>query len=126
MDPVSLAAALSQVDDVWSPLTVATVNDYDVRVVKTQGEFARHRHPETDELFLVLDGALTIRLDGGEVVLGPGEIFVVPRGAEHQPFSAEGASVLLLEPRATVNTGDAPGALTAQRRVLDGPGEAVS
>ncbi len=121
MEPVSLAAALSGVHVAWSPLTVATVNDYDVRVVRAHGEFARHSHPETDELFLVLEGELTIRLDDREVVLRPGEIFVVPRGATHQPFSADGASALLLEPSATVNTGDAPGQLTAERRVLAEP-----
>jgi mannose-6-phosphate isomerase-like protein (cupin superfamily) len=97
---------------------VATVNDYDVRVVRAHGEFTRHSHPETDEFFLVLSGRLTIRRDDGDVELGPGQVFVVPRATPHQPFSADGAEVLLLEPSATVNTGDTPGGLTAERRVV--------
>jgi mannose-6-phosphate isomerase-like protein (cupin superfamily) len=117
-DAVDLAAALTGVAQPWTPLTVATVNDYDVRVVRTQGDFPRHRHPETDEFFLVLSGRLTIRMDDGDVELGPGQLFVVPRGTAHQPMSPDGAEVLLLEPSATVNTGDNPGALTAERRTL--------
>ncbi|HEX8497651.1 MAG TPA: cupin domain-containing protein [Actinomycetales bacterium] len=118
MTPVDLAAALSTISRPWSPLTVATLNDYDLRVVRTHGEFTRHSHPDTDEVFLVLSGSLTIRLDDGEVTLGPGQLHVVPRGVPHQPFSADGAEVLLIEPSDTVNTGDAPGELTAERRVL--------
>jgi mannose-6-phosphate isomerase-like protein (cupin superfamily) len=102
----------------WSPRTVATVNDYDVRVVHTRGEFTRHSHPETDEFFLVLRGRLTIRMDDGDVELGPGQAFVVPRGVPHQPVSVDGAEVLLLEPSSTVNTGDTPSELTAERRVV--------
>lgn len=115
--PVDLAAVLSQIEKAWSPRTVATMNDYDLRVVKTHGEFTRHSHPETDEVFLVLTGSLTIRLDDGEVTLGPGQLYVVPRGTHHQPVSSEGAEVLLVEPSATVNTGDTPSALTAERRL---------
>ncbi len=116
--PVDLAAVLSTIDQPWSPLTVATLNDYDVRVVRTQGEFTRHSHPETDEVFLVLSGSLTVRLDDGEVTLGPGQLYVVPRGVHHQPVSVDGADVLLVEPSATVNTGDTPGGLTAARRLV--------
>lgn len=115
--PVDLAAALAAVDRPWTPLTVAALNDYDVRVVRTHGEFTRHTHPETDELFLVLRGSLTIRLDDGEVTLGPGQLHVVPRGVAHQPVSTQGAEVLLVEPSTTVNTGDSPGRLTAARRL---------
>lgn len=115
-EPVDLTAAAAGVHRPWSPLTVAVVNDYDVRVVHTRGEFTRHRHPDTDEFFLVLEGALTIRLDDGEVHLRPGQAYVVPRGVPHQPVSPDGARVLLFEPSATVNTGDNPGDLTAERR----------
>ena len=96
---------------------MATLNDYDLRVVKTQGEFTRHSHPDTDEVFLVLAGSLTIRLDDGEVTLGPGQLYVVPRGVHHQPLSSDGAEVLLIEPSDTVNTGDTPSDLTAERRL---------
>lgn len=115
---VDLARVLSGVDEPWAPRTVAVVNDYDVRVVKTTGGFTRHSHPKTDELFLVLRGSLTIRMDAGEVELGPGQLYVVPRGMQYQPVSPEGAEVLLFEPSATVNTGDTPSELTADRRVV--------
>ena len=117
-DAVDLAGVLATFDEPWSPRTVAVVNDYDVRVVRTLGEFTAHSHPETDELFLVLQGRLTIRLEGGDVELGPGQLYVVPRGTPHQPVSPDGAEVLLVEPSATVNTGDSPGELTAERRVV--------
>jgi mannose-6-phosphate isomerase-like protein (cupin superfamily)/predicted SnoaL-like aldol condensation-catalyzing enzyme len=122
---IDLAQVLSTFQEPWSPRTVATLNDYDVRVVKTQGEFTRHSHPDTDELFLVLQGSLTLRLDSGDVHLGPGQVFVVPRGVRHQPVSVDGAEVVLIEPSATVNTGDTPSHLTAERRVV-ADGEAHS
>ena len=116
--PVDLAAVLSTIDQPWSPRTVAVLNDYDLRVVHTRGEFTRHSHPETDEVFLVLSGRLTIRLDDGDVTLGPGQLYVVPKGTPHQPYSPDGAQVLLIEPSTTVNTGDTPSELTAQRSVV--------
>jgi len=115
--PVDLAAALSTFEEPWTPRTVATFNDYDLRVVKIRGEFTRHSHPDTDEVFLVLAESLTIRLDDSEVTLGPGQLHVIPRGVHHQPVSTAGAEVLLIEPTTTVNTGDSPGALTADRRL---------
>lgn len=115
---IDLASVLSTFEEAWAPRTVAVLNDYDVRVVKTQGEFTPHSHPETDEFFLVLRGSLTIKMDGGDVELGPGQVYVVRRGVMHQPVSAEGAEVLLIEPRATTNTGDTPSELTADRRVV--------
>lgn len=116
--PVDLAAILASFEEPWSPRTVSTMNDYDVRVVKTRGEFTRHSHPETDELFLVLRGTLTIKMDDGDARLGPGQLYVVPRGVPHQPVSSDGADVVLIEPRETVNTGDTPSELTADRRVV--------
>lgn len=115
--PVDLAAVLCSFTEPWSPRTVATMNDYDLRVVKTHGEFTWHSHPKTDEVFLVLAGSLTIRLDDDEVTLGPGQMYVVPRGVHHQPVSRDGAEVLLIEPSDTVNTGDTPSDLTAHRRL---------
>jgi mannose-6-phosphate isomerase-like protein (cupin superfamily) len=115
---IDLAAVLSTVTEPWSPRTVAVLNDYDLRVVHTRGEFTRHSHPETDEVFLVLFGELTIRMDDGDVTLGPGQLCVVPKGTAHQPVSVHGAQVLLVEPSATVNTGDTPSELTAERRVV--------
>jgi mannose-6-phosphate isomerase-like protein (cupin superfamily) len=118
-NPVDVASVLQSFEDLWSPRTVATLNDYDIRVVKTKGEFTRHTHPDTDEFFLVLRGSLTIRMDTGDVELGPGQLFVVPRGVRHQPVSVEGAEVMLIEPSSTVNTGDTPSVLTSERHVVE-------
>ena len=115
--PVDLAAVLSTFAEPWAPRTVATFNDYDLRVVRTHGEFTQHSHPDTDEVFVVRSGSLTFRLDEGAVTLGPGQVYVVPRGVQHQPVSEDGAEVLLIEPSSTVNTGDTPSGLTAERRL---------
>lgn len=120
--PIDLARALSTFTESYSPRTVAAMNDYDIRVVKAHGDFTWHTHPDTDEFFLVVAGSLTIRMEADEVVLGPGQVYVVPRGVRHQPFSAEGADVVLIEPSLTVNTGDTPSHLTAERRVVTAPG----
>lgn len=103
---VNLAEKLAQFSNHWSPRTVAQFNACDVMVVKVKGEFVWHKHDETDDFFLVLKGRLTIRLRDREVELGPGELFVVPRGVEHQPYAAEEVHLLLIEPTGTPNTGD--------------------
>lgn len=115
MESIDIGEQLRRITEYWSPKTVTTVNDYDVRLVKVRGEFVRHRHVESDEFFLVIEGELTIRMDDGDVMLGAGELFVVPRGVYHQPVSVGETSVLLFEPSAIVNTGDAGGPLTAPR-----------
>ena len=116
IEPINLAAKLAQFSERWAPRTVAQVNDYDIMVVKVQGEFVWHSHADTDDFFLVLKGRLTIRLRDREVVLGPGELFVVPRGVEHQPFAEEETHLLLIEPSGTPNTGDV--ATAAPRRTI--------
>ena len=104
--PLSLADKLATFSEHWSPRTVAEFNGHDVMVVKVQGEFVWHRHDDTDDLFLVLKGTLDIHLRDGVVTLGPGEMFVVPRGVEHRPVAREEAHLLLIEPTGTPNTGD--------------------
>jgi mannose-6-phosphate isomerase-like protein (cupin superfamily) len=117
MEKVNLAEKLALVDEPFSPRIVGYLNDYKLTVAKTKGEFVWHSHPETDDFFLVVSGELTIQLRDRHVVLGPGEMFVVPRGVDHCPRSDEGAEILLIEPVGTVNTGDAPpGPLTAEER----------
>ena len=106
IDKVKLAGKLALFDELWSPRVVAEVDDYEVKLVKLRGEFVWHRHEEADELFLVVKGALTIRLRDGEVRLEEGELAVVPRGVEHLPVADEEAHVLLFERRGTLNTGD--------------------
>src|SRR5919108_6144497 len=111
---VNLAEKLALVDERWSPRIVARLNDYDVTVVKVKGEFVWHKHDDTDDFFLVLEGHLTIQLRDRDIELDPGELFVVPRGVEHCPKGDVETHVLLIEPRGTPNTGDAGGELTAE------------
>jgi mannose-6-phosphate isomerase-like protein (cupin superfamily) len=103
---INLSEKLATFDEHWSPRTVTQFNGHDVMVVKVKGEFVWHSHEDTDDFFLVLKGRLTIRLRDGDVELGPGELFVVPVGVEHQPCAAEEAELLLIEPTGTPNTGD--------------------
>ncbi len=113
-DKINLAAKLALLDRPFTPGIVGYLNDYKLVVVKAHGEFVWHTHEETDDFFLVLDGRLTIQLRDRDVVLGPGELFVVPHGVEHCPRADEETHVLLIEPKDTVNTGDAGGELTAE------------
>ncbi|MFB9238001.1 cupin domain-containing protein [Plantactinospora siamensis] len=117
--PVNLADRLSQFSELWSQKTVATLNDYEIKLAKVKGEFVWHTHPDTDELFLVVSGRLTIQLREADVVLEPGELFVVPRGVEHCPVATEETAILLCEPAGTLNTGDAGGPLTRATETLD-------
>jgi mannose-6-phosphate isomerase-like protein (cupin superfamily) len=109
-EPIDLTAALASFDTLWSPRIVTSVNDYDVRIAKVAGEHVWHVHDTTDEFFLVLDGELTIAMrdDAGErsVTLPKGSVFVVPRGTEHKPSAADGASILMFEPTGTSTVGD--------------------
>lgn len=112
---IDLNEALNKFDELWSPRIVTRVNDYDVRVAKVAGEHVWHRHSDTDEFFLVLNGELSIALrDGPEgeertVDLHTGSVFVVPHGVEHCPRSASGASLVLFEPSGTSSVGQPQG-----------------
>jgi len=103
---INLAEKLALFTEQWSPKIVGSYNGNDLIVVKVKGEFVWHSHPDTDDFFLVLKGRLTIRMREGDVTLGPGEIFVVPKGVEHCPVAEEETHILLIEPAGTPNTGD--------------------
>jgi mannose-6-phosphate isomerase-like protein (cupin superfamily) len=107
---VNLAEKLASFDELFSPRIVGYYNDNKLIVGKLKGEFVWHSHPDTDDLFLVLKGRLTIQLRDGDVELGPGELYVVPRGVEHCPKADEETHVLLIEPKGTPNVGDADAA----------------
>ena len=114
-DKINLAEKLSTFDERWSPRTVASFNGHDVMVVKVEGEFTWHAHPDTDDFFLVLKGEIDIRLRDRTVTLKAGEMFVVPKNVEHCPFAREEAHLLLIEPAGTPNTGDPRTAATKRR-----------
>ena len=117
-DKVNLAQKLALLDGPYQPGIVGYLNDYKLAVVKVLGEFVWHRHEDTDDFFLVLSGRLTIQLRDRDVVLGPGELFVVPRGVEHCPKADNEVHALLFEPQGTVNTGSAGGEMTSPLREL--------
>jgi mannose-6-phosphate isomerase-like protein (cupin superfamily) len=116
----NIVSAFDRIPEPWQPHRIATVNDHDVKVARLQGEFVWHAHPESDELFLVIDGRLTIRLRDRNVELGPNDVFVVPAGVEHCPRAEPEALVVMVERVGTVNTGDNPGERTAEVRELPG------
>lgn len=115
----NVRTALDALPAPYQPHRLATVNDHDVKVVTLDGAFVWHSHPDTDELFLVLSGRLTIQLRDGDVELGPDDVFVVPRGVEHCPLAHGEVRAVLLERVGTVNTGDAGGDRTQPLRELD-------
>jgi mannose-6-phosphate isomerase-like protein (cupin superfamily) len=111
---VNLAEKFATFSEHWAPRIVATYNDNDIRIVKVAGEFVWHKHDETDDFFLVLDGVLDIELRDRIVTLGPGELFVVPRGVEHRPVARHGeVRMIVIEPAGTDNTGDSATATRA-------------
>ena len=116
MNRVNLAEKLGTFSEHWQPRTIGQFNGHDLMVVKAQGEFVWHKHDETDDLFLVLRGELTIELRDGSVTLRAGDLFVVPKGVEHRPVAKEEVHILLIEPSGTANTGDP--ATAAARRVI--------
>jgi mannose-6-phosphate isomerase-like protein (cupin superfamily) len=112
VEKVNIAEKFALFDEQWRPKIISRINDYDVRIVKLQGEFVWHKHDETDDFFLVLKGRLTLQLRDRDVELREGELFVVPKGVEHCPRADEEAWVLLIEPSGMSNTGDAGGPMT--------------
>ncbi|WP_440410009.1 cupin domain-containing protein [Neorhizobium petrolearium] len=111
---INLAEKLQRIPDLWQPRVVAEMNDYQFKLVRIQGDFIWHDHPETDETFIVLEGDLRIDFRDGSVHIGPGEMFVVPKGVEHKPFAEKEVKMMLIEPRGVSNTGHEGGERTAQ------------
>jgi len=106
IEKVSLAEKFSRFSEPWSPKIIGQVNDFHVKAVKLKGEFVWHHHEKEDELFLVVQGKLRMRLREGEVTVNPGEFIIIPRGVEHMPVADEEVQVVLLEPASTLNTGN--------------------
>jgi mannose-6-phosphate isomerase-like protein (cupin superfamily) len=119
MEKVNLRDAFASFDETWSPRLAARVDDHAVKLAKIEGEFVWHAHPDADELFLVVDGTLRLRLrDREDVVLRAGELFVVPRGVEHQPVAEGVCQIAMFEREDVPNTGDAGGERTREPRPL--------
>jgi Mannose-6-phosphate isomerase len=114
---VTLTEKFSLIKEQWSPRVVAEMNDYQFKLVKLEGDFIWHKHDDTDEVFIVIEGQMRIDLRDGAVNLNQGEMFVVPKGVEHKPYAEKECQVMLVEPRGVTNTGDQDGELTAQNDV---------
>lgn len=108
-EAINFADKFSLFTERWRPKVVAEMNEYQFKLVKIEDTFVWHRHDDTDEVFIVVDGAMSIAFRDGQVDLQGGEMFVVPKGVEHRPFAERECRVLLVEPRGVVNTGDADG-----------------
>jgi len=98
----------------WSPRVIAEMNDYQFKLVKVEGEFVWHDHPDTDEVFIVIEGCLNIEFRDGVVTLESGEMFVIPKGIEHKPVATSECKIMIVEPKGVVNTGDSDSELTAE------------
>jgi mannose-6-phosphate isomerase-like protein (cupin superfamily) len=116
-EAINLSEKLARFDEQWSPRIIAQMNDYHFKLAKIQGEFVWHSHPETDEVFIVIDGSMAIQLRDREIPLRAGEMYVVPKGVEHKPVAPEECHILLVEPVGTLNTGDAGGERTVEHNV---------
>ena len=114
---INFREKLAKFSDHWAPKIVAQMNDYQFKLVKIQGEFVWHNHAETDDVFIVLEGEMSIELRDGRVDLKAGEMFVIPKGVEHKPVARSECKLLLVEPVGTINTGDTVGEMTAADNV---------
>lgn len=114
---INFEEKLAKFNEHWSPRVIAELNDYQFKLVKVQGDFVWHDHPDTDEAFIVIEGSLTVEFRDGRVDIGAGEMYVVPKGVEHKTFAAQECKLLAVEPKGVVNTGDVGGDLTAENDV---------
>ena len=117
MKKINLEDKLSKFSEHWSPKVIAEMNDYQFKLVKIEGDFVWHDHPDTDEVFIVIEGTMQIEFEDRTIELSEGEMLVVPKGERHKPYAEEECKVMLVEPRGVVNTGDAGDELTADNDV---------
>ena len=117
MKSINFADKLSKFSDYWSPKVIAEMNDYQFKLAKLEGEFVWHNHPDTDEVFIVIEGSMKIELEDGVVELSAGEMYVVLKGVMHKPSAEKECQIMLVEPRGVVNTGEADSDLTAENDV---------
>ena len=117
MEKVNFTDKLSKFSDHWSPKVIAEMNDYQFKLAKIEGEFIWHNHPDTDEVFIVIEGSMVIELEDGKVELNAGELYVIPKGVMHKPYATSECKIMLVEPRGVVNTGEEESDLTSENDV---------
>ena len=117
MESINLQEKLSKFSDHWAPKVIAEMNDYQFKLVKVEGEFIWHNHPDTDEVFIVIEGEMKIEFEDGTVELSQGEMYVVPKGVMHKPVAENECKIMLVEPRGVVNTGEEYSEFTSENDV---------
>ena len=117
MESINLQEKLSKFSDHWAPKVIAEMNDYQFKLVKVEGEFIWHNHPDTDEVFIVIEGEMKIEFEDGTVELSQGEMYVVPKGVMHKPVAENECKIMLVEPRGVVNTGEEDSDFTSENDV---------
>jgi len=117
MKKVNLEEKFSLFNEHWTPKIISELNDYQIKIVKVEGDFVWHDHSDTDEFFLVIEGILFIEFESETMQLNEGELYVVPKGVKHRPFAKSECKVMLIEPRGVVNTGEEDSDLTASNDV---------
>ena len=113
MKKINFKSKFQKFDDHWSPKVIAEMNDYQYKLVKIKDDFVWHKHDDTDEVFIVLEGMIYIEFEDETIEINEGEMIVVPRGTKHKPYANEEAKIMLVEPVGVVNTGDNENELTA-------------
>jgi len=117
MKKINLEEKFAMFNEHWTPKIISELNDYQIKIVKVEGDFVWHDHSNTDEFFFVIEGTLFIEFEGETMELNAGELYVVPKGVQHRPYALEECKVMLIEPRGVVNTGEAKSNLTASNDV---------
>ena len=117
MKKINLEQKFSLFNEHWTPKIIAELNDYQIKIVKVEGDFVWHDHSDTDEFFFVIEGILFIEFESETMELNAGELYVVPKGVQHRPFAHDECKVMLIEPRGVINTGEASSDLTASNDV---------
>ena len=117
MKKINLEEKFAMFNEHWTPKIITELNDYQIKIVKVEGDFVWHDHSDTDEFFLVIEGTLFIEFEDETMELNAGELYVVPKGVQHRPYALEECKVMLIEPRGVVNTGEAESDLTASNDV---------
>jgi mannose-6-phosphate isomerase-like protein (cupin superfamily) len=113
MEKINLKSKFSKFNDRWSPKIIAEMNDYQFKLVKIKNDFVWHKHDDTDEVFIVVEGTIHIEFEDKIIEINEGEMIVVPKGTKHKPYASEEAKIMLVEPSGVINTGDNKGHLTA-------------
>ena len=117
MSKINLNDKFALINEHWTPKIITELNDYQIKIVKVEGDFVWHDHSDTDEFFLVIEGTLFIEFEEETMELNAGELYVVPKGVQHRPFAKSECKVMLIEPRGIVNTGEVDSELTASNDV---------